>query len=77
MELQPRKCLTQNHPARVEVRMQERGQGQRGWPWIGRRRQLTPGPAGRFGASQSLSFSCHLGMLHLLCLSLRPGRNVR
>ena len=29
-ELQERKCLTQDHPAGVEVRMQERGQGSEG-----------------------------------------------
>ena len=54
-----------------------KGAGQRGWPWIGRRRQLAPEPAVWFRASQSLSFSGHLGMLHLLCLSPRPRRNVR
>ena len=30
MELQGRKCLSQDHPAGVEVRMQDRGQGREG-----------------------------------------------
>lgn len=29
-ELQARKCLSQDHPAGVEVRMQDRGQGREG-----------------------------------------------